>query len=200
MSRAVKLVPISVGVAQLGGAGDEIRIEVAVFALIFLDLIDDPFDLFFQLGIFFLLKNVCRAFHPFGNVGVPEDVRLVRLSLLPIATEGGNSARVVESVVNGVDCGGLVQYLFIVQKAVFQNDVLKRKRDHDIFLRKMIDFESDSQFLSHYTINFGKSKDFFIIFNKKYTNGKNGGLGKTKKAVAETATAQIYQLYPQIIR
>ena len=36
----------------------------------------------------------------------------------------------------------------------------------------------------------GNVKTFFIIFNKKYTNGKNGGLGKTKKAVAETATAR----------
>ena len=114
MSRTVKLVPVSVGIALLGRTGDEIRIEITVLTLIFLNLVDDPFNFFFQIGIFFLVKNVCRTFHPFGNVGVPEDVRLVRLSLLPIATESGNSARVVEAIVNGIDCDVFVQHLFIV--------------------------------------------------------------------------------------
>jgi hypothetical protein len=64
----------------------------------------------------------------------------------------------------------------------------------------MIDFESDSQFLSHYTINFGKSKDFFIIFNKKYTNGKKRRIGKNEKGCCRNGNSPNDQFYPQIIR
>ena len=144
MSRAVKLVPISDGEALFGRARDEIGIEIAVFTLIFLDLVDDRFDLCLQIGIVFPVQNISRALHPFRYVGVPENMGLFRLSLLPIATEGGNSARIVKTVVYGVDGDVFVQNLFIVQKAVFQNDVLKWNRDHRNFLRRKNNIESHS--------------------------------------------------------
>ena len=113
VSRAVKLVPIAVGEALFGRAGDEVGVEITVLALIFFDLINDPFDLFYQNGVVFLVQDVRRALHPFGNVGIPEDVRFFRLTLLPIAREGGNSARIVKSVINSVNGDILIEKLLV---------------------------------------------------------------------------------------
>jgi hypothetical protein len=128
------------------------------------------------------VEDVRRAFHPFGNVGVPEDMGLFRLAFLPIASEGGHSARIVKSVIYRVYGNVFVQHLLIVQKAAFENDVLIRKGDHIIVppKNKQIHVGTLVRYLIIPLISKKVKVSLFTIYRRRILD-----VFTTKKAVAK---------------
>ena len=123
MSRAIKLVPIAAAPARLGLYDSKVDIEISVLTLIFLYLVYKALYLFFKIGAVLLSHNVSRTLHPFRNVGVPEEMRLLVIALLPLELEGVYSAGLKESVVHGVYRNLAVKLLYLLPEAATESYV-----------------------------------------------------------------------------
>ena len=87
MPRAVQLVRPAIAPAVGRLHTGEVAVHIAVLVLIELDLVDRLLNHALQLGHGLLFDHVGDRLHPLGDVGIPEDVRLVLHALAPIALE-----------------------------------------------------------------------------------------------------------------
>ena len=88
VSGAVEFVVfVEVFPAHVGGDDREEDVQIAVRPLGGADEIHIFVELFFAFGIGVEDEVVRHAFENFGNVGIPEEMRLIRHSLLPVETE-----------------------------------------------------------------------------------------------------------------
>ena len=88
MSCAVEFVVfVKVFPAHVGGDDREEDVQIAVRPLGGADEIHIFVELFFAFGIGVEDEVVRHAFENFGDVGIPEEMRLIRHSLLPVETE-----------------------------------------------------------------------------------------------------------------
>ena len=92
MARAVKLVVNPIGPAVSRFDGLVVGIEVSFGGHTVFNQVDNGIHLILQFGILCVLKDVSGTFHPFGNVGIIENVGAILLPFPPGMGHGGNTA------------------------------------------------------------------------------------------------------------
>ena len=126
MAEAIQLMAVAVFEPALRLCHGEVDVEIAVVPLVLFDPIDHSLNLPLQCGVRCFLQQVCRAFDPLCNVGIPEDVRLRFVAALgPTALERLKAARVRKAVVHGMDGYVADQFLLLGPEAAGDVGLLK---------------------------------------------------------------------------
>ena len=71
-----------------------------------------------------LREQIGRRLDPFGNVGIPEDMRLLRVARLPAEFKGFEAAGFRETIINGRQRDGLQLFQPLSPEAA-ERDVIK---------------------------------------------------------------------------